>query len=239
MRSSPAFWLETTGGTVVLDFGPSAAHRLAQEKLDWPNLDAIWISHFHLDHCGGLVPFLFSIKWAPQTYTRKKPLRIYGPEGLRRLINALDEANNYRIFDQSCPLEIVEIEANERFDLLAGVKGVTIKTPHTKESLALHLTDHDGKMLVYSSDTGVSEELSSFARNVNLLLLECSFRRNKPVQKHLDLDEAIRLAKRAKPVSLMLTHFYPEWDELDVVNEAQPLWESKIVEATDGLRLEV
>ena len=36
---------------------------MAQEGLDWPNLDAIWISHFHLDHVIGL-PF-FEPCYAP------------------------------------------------------------------------------------------------------------------------------------------------------------------------------
>jgi len=30
---------------------------MAQERVDWPNLDVIWISHLHLDHCGGLASF--------------------------------------------------------------------------------------------------------------------------------------------------------------------------------------
>ena len=83
-RSSAAFWLETTGGTILLDFAASAVHRMAEENLDWVNLDAIWISHFHLDHCGGLAPFLFGTKHAPATQKRKKPLRIFGPDWNKR-----------------------------------------------------------------------------------------------------------------------------------------------------------
>src|SRR5215831_7763979 len=82
-RAAPAFWLETTGGTLLLDCGMDTAHRMAEEGLDWPNLDAIWISHLHLDHCGGLAPLLFGTKWAPQTQSRRKPLTIFGCAGLR------------------------------------------------------------------------------------------------------------------------------------------------------------
>src|ERR1700754_5305469 len=74
-RTSPANWLETKQGSVLLDIGCDAPHRMAQENLDWGSLDAIWVSHFHLDHMGGLAPFLFSLKWAPQTASREKPLR--------------------------------------------------------------------------------------------------------------------------------------------------------------------
>ncbi|HYJ92644.1 MAG TPA: MBL fold metallo-hydrolase, partial [Pyrinomonadaceae bacterium] len=91
-RSSAAFWLETDGGAVMLDFGSSALHRLAQENLDWANLDAVWISHFHLDHCCGLPAYLFATKHAPETRRRTKPLRIYGGKDMRRLIESFDNA---------------------------------------------------------------------------------------------------------------------------------------------------
>ena len=42
-RSSSGFWVETEKGSMMMDFSASAIHRIAQEKLDWVNLDAIWI----------------------------------------------------------------------------------------------------------------------------------------------------------------------------------------------------
>src|SRR5829696_2118149 len=140
-RAASAHWIETSGGTLVLDISADAPHRMAQERLDWPNLDAIWISHLHLDHFGGLTPFLFGVKWAPQTQSRTKPLRIFGPAGLRRIVDAVDNANNYRLLEQPFRIEIVEVGPNEDFDILPGISGSTLSTPHTKESLALRLKD--------------------------------------------------------------------------------------------------
>ena len=99
-RSSSAYWLETEGGSLLLDCSPSAIHRVAEEGLDWPNLDAVWISHFHLDHFGGLAPFLFGTKYAAETQSRTKPLRILGPEGLEALFRKIDAANDYRLTEQ-------------------------------------------------------------------------------------------------------------------------------------------
>ena len=158
-RSSPAHWLETSKGTVLLDASADAPHRMAEEQLDWPNLDAIWISHFHLDHLGGLTPLLFGMKWAPQTQNRNKPLRIYGAAGLSDLINAVNDSNNYRLLEQPFRIEIVEVGANEDFELLPGLSAATLSTPHTRESLALRLKDEDSKLFVYTSDTGFSENL--------------------------------------------------------------------------------
>jgi ribonuclease BN (tRNA processing enzyme) len=93
--------------------------------------------------------------------------------------------------------------------------------------------------VIYTSDTGISEELSLFAAGVDVLLMECSFRRNKPLPTHLELVEAIKLASASEPGRLVLTHLYPEWDSFDLVREAQQLWAGVTIEATDGLRLEI
>ena len=238
-RATPAHWLETSQGSVLLDAGAAAAHRMAQEQLDWPNLDAIWISHFHLDHLGGLTPFLFGTKWAPQTQNRTKPLRIFGGEGLRELVEAVDRSNDYGLLEQSFTIEIVEVRPGAEFEMLPDVTASTISTPHTKESMALGLKDVDSHRCVYTSDTGFSEDLVPFAKDAALLLMECSFRRNKPVQKHLELEDAMRIARACTPRKLVLTHLYPEWDGIDLAAEAGALWGGETIEAQDGLRVEI
>src|SRR5436190_2091356 len=105
-RSSTGFWLETAGGKMLLDCSAAVPLRMAQEGVDWPDLDAIWISHFHMDHCGGLGPLLAGTKHAPQMKGRSKPLHIFGPKGLNRLIDGFSNANNYRLLEQPFPVEI-------------------------------------------------------------------------------------------------------------------------------------
>jgi ribonuclease BN (tRNA processing enzyme) len=238
-RAAAGFWLETETGSFLLDCGADTPHRMAAENLDWPNLDVIWISHLHLDHCGGLASFLFSTKHAPQTQSRRKPLTILGCQGISKLLRAIDDANDYGLFDQPFPIEVREISPEADFEVLPDLRARSFSTRHTNESLAIRLTDRTGASVVYSSDTGYDEGLAAFARRVDLLILECSFWRNKPTAKHLELAEAMRLARLAEPRKTLLTHLYPEWDDVDLESKAAELWSGSTIAARDGLRLEI
>jgi len=241
-RASAGFWLQTEAASILLDCSADAPHRMAQENLDWLNLDAIWISHLHLDHCAGLAPFLFGIKWATGIEQRRKALKVFGCEGITKLLKAIDEAHHYKLFEQPFPIEINEIHPSESptsLDLHEGLKVETISTPHRAESLAIRVSDASKATLVYTSDTGYAEDLAQFARGADLLILECSFYRDKPTPKHLELADALRLAQLAQPRRLLLTHLYPEWDSVDLESEAKTLWPGETIAAQDGLRFEV
>lgn len=238
-RTSAAFWLETGGGNILLDCSATAASRMAACGVDWPNLDAIWVSHFHLDHCGGLGPLLQGFKHSERMKGRKAPLHIIGPIGLKELIDRTMAVNNYKLLDQKFPVEIIEVSELEQFEILPGVAAVAMKTPHTDESHAIHIRDGQ-KTLVYSADTGFDEKVATFINGVDLAILECTFFQNKQTEKHLNLAEAMHLIRKAKPKRAMLTHFYPEWDDVnfgDEVKKFDPPGE--VVEAADGLQLTI
>ena len=130
-------------------------------------------------------------------------------------------------------------KADETVEILPELSASFLRTPHRPESLAIKLTDQSGITLVYTSDTGFDEAVARFARDADLLILECSFYRNKPVATHLELADAMRIAELAEPRRVLLTHLYPEWDEIDLAAEAKKLWPGETIAARDGLRLEI
>src|ERR671938_1519848 len=46
-------------GRLLLDCGPGVLARLREDHGGWPQVDAVVITHFHLDHWGDLVPWIW------------------------------------------------------------------------------------------------------------------------------------------------------------------------------------
>lgn len=225
---------------MLLDLSAHALRRMADMNLDWPDLDAIWISHFHLDHVGGLAPFLAGTKHSEEMKKRKKPLRIFGNQGVKGLLERFDDVNKYKLFEQPFPLEIVEIEPLEKFEIVEGAIAVAMSTPHTEESCAIHIRDADDSTLVYTADTGFAESIATFARKVDLLVIEASYPKDKPQKKHLELAEAMFIIRKAEPKRAVLTHLYPVWDDVDFETEISKFeLRSEAIQAVDGMKLSI
>jgi ribonuclease BN (tRNA processing enzyme) len=107
---------------------------------------------------------------------------------------------------------------------------------HIFGSLAYRL-EADGRTLVYSGDTDVSDSLVDLARGADLLVLECS--NPFKVPGHLTPAEAGRLAARAGVGRLLLTHFYPPCDDVDVAALAARGFNGEILLAEDDLVMAV
>src|SRR5262249_41372550 len=161
-------------------------------------------------------------------------LRVFGGRGLRKLIETFDIAARGKVLDQPFPLDIVEVEPEEGFEILSGLNASGFSTPHTDESLAIRLGDSQGRTLVYTSDTGFSGDIGDFASCVDLLIVESSFFKHKKTKKHLSLAEAMEIIKRAAPKRAMLTHFYAEWDGVDFAAEIAKFGaDCEVIEAID------
>jgi ribonuclease BN (tRNA processing enzyme) len=148
-------------------------------------------------------------------------------------------SSGYKLTRQPFPLEFQEVAPLEEFEILPDLRAKTFSTPHTAESLALRVTDENRATIVYTSDTGYTEALASFGRDADLFLMECSFPHSKPVETHLELKDAMRLAELSGARRVLLAHLYPEWDGIDLPAEAKKLWPGETLEATDGLRVDI
>jgi ribonuclease Z len=103
-RGLPALLLRTGGDRVLFDCGEGTQQQLLR-SVGLPELDAVFLTHYHLDHWLGLLGMVktFDLR------ARERPLTLYGPPGLRALI----EAVRFVIGRTGYPLRIVELEPHE------------------------------------------------------------------------------------------------------------------------------
>src|SRR6266581_731763 len=71
-------------GRLLLDCGPGVLARLRKADEGWPRVDAVAITHFHLDHWGDLVPWIFGASFGPGRAVPKPELWL-PPGGRERL----------------------------------------------------------------------------------------------------------------------------------------------------------
>src|SRR3954453_11690242 len=79
-RGLPAMLLRAGGARILFDCGEGTQHQLLR-SIGLPELDAIFISHLHLDHWLGLPGMIKTFDMR----ARERPLEVYGPRGLGAL----------------------------------------------------------------------------------------------------------------------------------------------------------
>ena len=85
VRGQPANLLTNGSDSFLIDCGDGAAERMAAAGASFPSLRAIFLTHHHFDHIGGLFAVL-GLRFQLDT---QGPLTIYGPRGTTTIVNAL------------------------------------------------------------------------------------------------------------------------------------------------------
>lgn len=214
-RSSCSVLVQGDGLSFLLDAGPGTMRQLLRAGVMISEIDALFLSHFHPDHASEMPGFLFSTKY-PE-FIRDKPLTLAGGTGVLELFDNLNRAFDSNL---TLPEEIFEIMSLElpcpapliwdRCCITWG--GVS----HRPESRAFRFSFGDGTSIVYSGDTDYSEELVDFAMGADLFICESALPDGEKVAGHLTPSLAGEIAARAGVGRLVLTHFYPACDQVDL-----------------------
>jgi len=78
------YLVEHEGHRLLLDCGPGVLPRMRQAEA-WPEIDAIAITHFHLDHWGDVVPWVWGALFRRNGTGRRRPELWVHPNGVAHL----------------------------------------------------------------------------------------------------------------------------------------------------------
>jgi ribonuclease BN (tRNA processing enzyme) len=203
-RGSPANYLKIGNTQILVDCGAGTLSQLLKAKPDYKTINMVCISHFHTDHISDLNALIQALNWTPK-FNRKTDLVLIGSKGFKAFYNRYLKP----ISDSPRPntYKIIVKEINNKINF-KDFSIYSFKTKHSKESVAYKFIQ-DAKSLVISGDTDFDENLSKFAKNSDILVLECAFANRDKETGHLIPKECGQVAKLANTKKLILTHIYP------------------------------
>lgn len=200
-RFQSSILLEWGDCVILLDAGEPCTAQLLNLGFPLADLDAVWITHAHSDHVGGL-PLLLQASWL---HGRTHPLPLGLPAHLVEPLKAWLRA----VFLPSLPYAL------ETFSWQEAVSreecGISV-TPHStthldrirealgEPAIEAFLLDirYTGGRLVYSGDLGAASDLLPvLSEPIDLLICELA---------HLSVDELVGTLGKAKIGTICLTH---------------------------------
>jgi ribonuclease BN (tRNA processing enzyme) len=212
---------------LLIDPGYATVPRLL-ERIPADQVDAVFISHGHPDHCVDLNPLLRAraLRDDPPA-----PLPVYSLPGALDAVLALDRpgmlADAYVLH---------EFAAGSRLDI-GPFHAQTRLLPHSVPNAGIRLTA-GGRTLAYTGDSGPSPDVVDLARGADLFLAEATFVDQVPegLRRYLtSARQAGRQAQDADAGHLLLTHLQPGTGAAAAKAAARAGYQGQIGIATSGL----
>ena len=191
-------------GRLLLDCGPGVLAKL-RERESWPELDAIAITHWHLDHWGDLVPWVWGATLGPGMETKQPQLWV-PPEGRETLQSIGGRLGRPEMFEDA--FELYEYTEDEPFEA-AGFEVTAHRVLHYQLVAFGFRASANGTVVGYSGDSGPSHGLEVIARDADLFVCEATLLRPNPeggTRGHLSAEEAQAAYEAAGAKRLLLTH---------------------------------
>jgi phosphoribosyl 1,2-cyclic phosphodiesterase len=197
LRASGGLWISSKGTNVLVDPGPGSIVRCStsRPRLDPSKLDAIILTHRHLDHSGDINVMIEAMTEGGF----KKRGVVFCPR------DAIAEDTVILKYVMGFPQEIEILEADKKYRVGEFEFTTSMRHIHPVETYGIKFRiNKTGISLL--TDTGYFKELSDFYKT-DVLIISVVFFGPRPGIDHLCLSEAEQLLSRVKPGKAVLTHF--------------------------------
>jgi ribonuclease BN (tRNA processing enzyme) len=210
--AASCYLVEADGYRLLLDLGSGALTAL-QRVLPVDQIDAIFLSHLHPDHCVDMASLAVILRYGlpgRDDPSLRPPIPVIGPAGTaEHLLDVYYPGSPPSAFTGL--FEFLEPDAHQ----LGPFAVRTVPVRHPVPAYAVRV-EAGGRSLVYSGDTAACSALVELARGVDVLLCEAAWAGSPPPVPgiHLSGREAGEHAAQAEVGRLLITHV-PAWESVD------------------------
>ncbi len=234
-RSCSATILETPRDKILVDIGAGTLRRMAIDGIDIHSINYIFLTHFHPDHVGDLVPLLFALR-NTRTESSEAVLRVWGPVGLFRFVQSMERA--YGRWIQYSSDEVKFYELKRRLLDFPGFRVIWNKVVHNQESVGFRF-EVSGKSIAFSGDSGYCQDLIRLCKDADVAVVECAHADELAVKGHLSPSLAAQIAEKAGVKKTIFNHFYPDVMKTDPSAILKKYYHGDVVIAEDGCEVEI
>ncbi len=203
---------------IILDLGSGSLRNFFRHA-PIEDLDGLFLSHLHADHVSDIGVLKYALE------LNKLNKKLYAPA---------EPAEEFKRLEYKEAFQIEKIDDNKT----VRIKDMFIsfcKMRHAVPSYAIKI-ETEGKICVYSGDTGLCPQLEDFTRNCDLFLCEAAISDVDENKKniHMSAYQACRTAEKNKIKKLILTHFYPGYTKESYQKEIESFSSAEVVFAREN-----
>lgn len=230
----PGYLIEGFGSRILLDCGSGVLSRLAK-YCDYPELDAVILSHLHFDHCSDMFVLRYALDEAARTGRLLEPIPVWCPA---------EPENIARFMTYKEAMKAIPIRPGVPTPI-AGLTATFLPMKHPIETYGVILRPSKapavGSLFFYTGDTEWIEELPKAVGNCEILIAEATLTSRQsllaPSVGHLTVGQAARLGGMCNAKTVILTHYPPGRREDEIVFEAKRFLARPIIVAFEGLEV--
>jgi len=192
LAASGGLYIEDRKARIALDPGPGAIVQYAKRKVDLTKLDAIVVSHRHLDHCGDVNVMVEAMTEGGFAHRG----RLFCPA------DALDDDPVVLQYVRRFPQEVVRLQPETTYNVNGLEFTTSPRHKHQVETFGFRFGERLGWVTDSAYYDGIAEQHKADVMLIHVVLMQC--RAELP---HLCVEDAERIIRDAKPKLAILTHF--------------------------------